>query len=41
MCRKAVDYLAQDDDLRRLLVRDPDIFPMFPQNDPFADVNAN
>jgi AcrR family transcriptional regulator len=41
MCRKAVDYLAQDDDLRRLLVRDPDIFPMFPQDDPFADINAN
>ena len=41
MCRKAVDYLALDDDLRRLLVRDPEIFPMFPQDDPFADINAN
>ena len=41
MCRKAVSYLSQDDALRRLLVRDPDIFPMFPANDPYADINAN
>ena len=41
MCRKAVAYLAEDDALRRLLVRDPDIFPMFPANDPYADINAN
>jgi len=41
MCGKAVSYLAQDDALRRLLVRDPDIFPMFPANDPYADINAN
>jgi AcrR family transcriptional regulator len=41
MCRKAVAYLAEDDALRRLLVRDPDIFPMFPRDDPYADINAN
>ncbi len=41
MCRKAVAYLSGDDDLRRLLVRDPDIFPMFPTDDPYADINAN
>ncbi len=41
MCRKAVAYLSKDDALRRLLVRDPDIFPMFPANDPYADINAN
>ena len=40
MCRKAVAYLAEDDALRRLLIRDPDIFPMFPANDPYADINA-
>lgn len=40
MCRKAVDYLSEDADLRRLLVRDPDIFPMFPDNDPYADING-
>ena len=41
MCRKAVAYLSQDDALRRLLVRDPDIFPMFPIDDPYGDINAN
>ena len=41
MCRKAVAYLAEDDALRRLLIRDPDIFPLFPDNDPYADINAN
>jgi len=41
MCRKAVAYLAEDDALRRLLVRDPEIFPMFPAHDPYADINAN
>ena len=41
MCRKAVAYLAEDDALRRLLIRDPDIFPMFPTDDPYADINAN
>jgi AcrR family transcriptional regulator len=41
MCRKAVAYLSRDDALRRLLVRDPDIFPMFPADDPYADINAN
>ncbi len=41
MCRKAVAYLSNDDALRRLLVRDPDIFPLFPANDPYADINAN
>jgi len=40
MCEKAVEYLAVDTDLRRLLIRDPEIFPMFPTNDPFAEINA-
>jgi AcrR family transcriptional regulator len=41
MCRKAVAYLAEDDALRRLLIRDPDIFPMFPAEDPYGDINAD
>ncbi len=41
MCHKAVEYLAEDTDLRRVLIRDPNIFPMFPTNDPFAEINAN
>jgi AcrR family transcriptional regulator len=39
MCHKAVEYLSRDNDLRRVLVRDPDIFPMFPENDPFQEIN--
>ena len=41
MCFKAVEYLAQDAELRQVLVRDPDIFPMFPLKDPFHEINRN
>jgi len=39
MCVKAVEYLAEDDAFRRLLAHDPDIFPMFPDNDPYEKIN--
>ncbi len=39
MCRKAVEYLAQDEELRNILKRDPDIFPMFPTVDPYESIN--
>ena len=39
MCLTAVSYLADDNDLRRLLVRDPDIFPLFADPDPYAQIN--
>jgi AcrR family transcriptional regulator len=39
MCRSAVTYLATDPDLRHVLAADPDIFPMFPGNDPYAAIN--
>ena len=41
MCFKAVEYLAEDNELRQVLVRDPDIFPMFPVKDPFHEINRN
>lgn len=41
MCFKAVEYLAQDPELQKVLNRDPDIFPMFPLKDPFYDINRN
>jgi AcrR family transcriptional regulator len=41
MCFKAVEYLAGDTHLRNLLIRDPDIFPMFPVKDPFESINRN
>lgn len=39
MCLKAVEYLSINDTFRRLLVRDPDIFPVFPKNDPYEKIN--
>jgi AcrR family transcriptional regulator len=41
MCFKAAEYLASDTHLRNLLLRDPDIFPMFPVKDPFEEINRN
>ena len=41
MCFKAVEYLSKDNDLRRVLIHDPDIFPMFPVADPFHEINQN
>lgn len=41
MCFKAVEYLANDRHLRDLLVKDPEIFPMFPVKDPFYEINRN
>ncbi|MGM0404308.1 MAG: TetR/AcrR family transcriptional regulator [Thermodesulfobacteriota bacterium] len=41
MCEKAVQYLSEDSLLRNLLVRDPEIFPMFADRDPFAGINRN
>ncbi len=38
MCTKAVEYLIENDELRRILVRDPDIFPMFPGDDPYEAI---
>ncbi|MFC1850161.1 TetR/AcrR family transcriptional regulator [candidate division CSSED10-310 bacterium] len=41
MCHQAVVYLSLDEDLRAVLIRDPDIFPLFPVADPFEDINNN
>lgn len=40
MCAKAVEYLSSDRDFRNVLVHDPDIFPLFPDRDPFEEINA-
>lgn len=40
MCHKAVEYLSLDNDFRRVLIHDPEIFPMFPSQDPFEEINA-
>jgi AcrR family transcriptional regulator len=39
MCGKAVEYLLENEELRRILVHDPDIFPMFPGGDPYEAIN--
>lgn len=38
---KAYKYLAADHDLQNILINDPDIFPMFPKEDPFIEINEN
>ncbi len=38
---KAFNYLAADHDLRKILINDPEIFPMFPKDDPFFAINEN
>lgn len=40
LCRTAVAFLGAEPHLARLLQRDPGIFPMSPENDPYADINA-
>lgn len=41
MCFEAVEYLTINDSFRRMLIRDPDIFPLFPVNDPYEEINNN
>lgn len=39
MCTKAVEYLSKDRYLRQILVRDPEIFPLLDQQDPYRKIN--
>ncbi len=41
LSNKAFKYLAEDHELRKILINDPNIFPMFPKEDPFLDINEN
>ena len=36
---KAYEYLAEDKPLRKILEKDPELFPFFPSKDPFSDIN--
>lgn len=38
-CRSAFGYLAREPRLRRILSRDPALFPFFEADDPFAEIN--
>ncbi|MBA4369636.1 MAG: hypothetical protein C0403_18585, partial [Desulfobacterium sp.] len=35
------EYLSNDKYFRQVLIHDPDIFPMFPEKDPFEEINRN
>lgn len=39
LCEKAFSYLAEDREFCEILRHDPDIFPMFPANDPYREIN--
>ncbi len=38
-CRTAFRYLAEEPLLRRMLARDPQLFPLFEKDDPFTEIN--
>jgi AcrR family transcriptional regulator len=40
-CRSAFSYLSRDARLRRVLARDPGLFPFFEAEDPFSDINRS
>ena len=39
--QKAISYLDEATELRALLKRDPDIFPMFPTNEPYETIHTD
>jgi AcrR family transcriptional regulator len=41
LCETALKYLSQDEAFCALLRNDPSIFPMFPEYDPYEDINAD
>jgi AcrR family transcriptional regulator len=36
---KSFEYLAEDKSLRKILEKDPDLFPFIPSKDPFSEIN--
>lgn len=39
LCKKAFQYLSEDDVLKGILSKDPDVFPLSYEKDPFKEVN--
>lgn len=39
ICRTSYGYLAQDEDMRNIVIHDPAVFPLYPQEDPFYQIN--
>ncbi|MHB8157864.1 MAG: TetR/AcrR family transcriptional regulator [Desulfocucumaceae bacterium] len=40
MCFKAFEYLSEDSDFKRVLIKDPDIFPIYFSQDPYQEINS-
>lgn len=38
-CRKSYEYLSRDEDMRKIVINDPGIFPLYPQEDHFHRIN--
>lgn len=41
LCFKAFEYLSEDSDFKRVLIKDPDIFPIYFSQDPYQDINSS
>ena len=39
ICRTSYGYLAEDEDMRNIVIHDPAVFPLYPQEDPFYQIN--
>ena len=39
ICRTSYGYLARDEDMRNVVIQDPAVFPLYPQEDPFYQIN--
>ena len=39
LCRSSIEYLNGDATFRTILKRDPNIFPLFPEADPYEEIN--
>lgn len=40
LCRSSIEYLSDHPVFRKILERDPEIFPVFPEADPYEDINT-
>lgn len=41
LCKSSIEYLNGDIAFRTILKRDPDIFPLFPEADPYEEINRD
>lgn len=41
LCKSSIEYLSKDKTLKTILKRDPNIFPLFPETDPYEDINKD